>query len=352
MDTSDATAIAEDIAWGETAYVKGEKITGTKVITVAHGKESQKVFEENTNLIDDYGNRVKVPMGFKIASDSATMVTGGVVIEDISANGTNSSTTGSQFVWIPIGNVKKDSSESIINITLGRYKFADSGEETLVQSTENWKDTSYMVTIDNCKELVSSSRGNATSKDLEEFINRTKASGGYYIGRYEAGDLNATNSPRTGNDWVSNLNNPVTCKAGVYPYTYISQADASKLCKEMYNNLDFESDLVNSYAWDTAIVFIENFSGDISYSKRNCVKGTIKKCDNAYWGIENDIRCNIYNMVGNTHEWTTETSVIDETNACGRGGSCNNSNEYTAFRSNSFFNFSSAYRSCRPILYL
>ena len=71
LDTSDATATAEDILWDKTGYVKGEKITGTKVDTVALGKESQKVFDENTTLIDDYGNKVEVPAGFKIASDSA-----------------------------------------------------------------------------------------------------------------------------------------------------------------------------------------------------------------------------------------------------------------------------------------
>ena len=79
-------------------------ITGTKVVTVAQGKESQKTFNENTVLIDDYGNRVKVPAGFKIAQDSATSVTGGVVIEDVSAGDNN--TKESQFVWIPIGNIQ------------------------------------------------------------------------------------------------------------------------------------------------------------------------------------------------------------------------------------------------------
>ena len=57
LDTNDATALPDDIAWGETAYVKGEKIIGTKIITIAHAKAAQKTFEENTALIDKNTNR-------------------------------------------------------------------------------------------------------------------------------------------------------------------------------------------------------------------------------------------------------------------------------------------------------
>ena len=106
LDTSDATAKPEDISWGKTGYVNGEKITGTRIDTVAQAKEAQQAFSENKILIDDYGNNVKVPAGFKISEDSATSVTGGVVIEDVSAGDEN--TKGSQFVWITGGGKKTD----------------------------------------------------------------------------------------------------------------------------------------------------------------------------------------------------------------------------------------------------
>lgn len=172
LNTFDATATPEDIIWGKTGYVKGEKITGTKVVTVAQGKASQKAFEENITLIDDYGNRVKVPAGFKIAEDSATAVTGGVVIEDVTAKGATEYTKGSQFVWVPVENIITDNDGNETEIILGRYTFASSGTENLVQSAENWSDASNKVLIETYyKELESSSYGNTTAKNLSNFIN-------------------------------------------------------------------------------------------------------------------------------------------------------------------------------------
>ena len=59
----------------------------------------------------------------------------------------------------------------------------------------------------------------------------------------------------------------------------------------------FISDLVNSYAWDTAIVFIQTFGGCSNYAtKQN------------YYSTEVDKYCNIYNMAAGYFEWLTETS--------------------------------------------
>ena len=294
LDTSDATANAEDIIWGETAYVKGEKITGTKVVTVAHGKASQKTFEENTTSIDDYGNRVKVPVGFKIAEDSATSVTGGVVIEDVTAGDSN--TKGSQFVWIPVGDVITDNNGNKTTITLGRYTFdTGTGKETLVQSAENYANETQLRDENSgnnyFQELLNTTIStNTKAKDIKDFATQAKSSGGYYIGRYEAGDTTATNSPREGTNMVSNSEDPVTCKKGVYPYTFVNQRDSATLARNMYASSNFESDLINSYAYDTAIIYIQTFSGDKDYSRQNRLQQSIIKCGEYTSGINADIR--------------------------------------------------------------
>ena len=154
--------------------------------------------ETNTTVKDKLGNEVKVPAGFKVVNPTET-VPDGIIIEDVS----HEATKGSQFVWIPVGTVKK-SAESTETITLSRYKFDGNGQET------DHGDKAINNYGPNYQELATSDKGNTTAKNLEEF--KTKASKGYYIGRYEARDKDATTA-RTDS---TNDTNQLVCTADNY----------------------------------------------------------------------------------------------------------------------------------------
>ena len=295
LDTSDANATPEDIAFGKTAYVDGVKITGTRKKKLADitGNET-----ENTETQDSLGNKVVVPGGFKVVNPNDN-VEKGIIIEDVSAG--NDYTKGSQFVWIPVGKIKTSSDEKTID--LGRYDFNSSGN--IIQVASNFI------------EETTQEHGNTIAKNINEFKESATVNGGYYIGRYESGDALATDSSR---GTSSSDRNPMVCKTGVYPYNWIEQSQAANLCQNMYNSKNYTSDLINSYAWDTAIVFIQECSGDKEYSMQKRLQTTIAKCGKSSNGTNKDVKCNIYDMAGCVREWTTETDTTDNDNCVARGG--------------------------------
>ena len=70
------------------------------------------------------------------------------------------------------------------------------------------------------------------------------------------------------------------------------------------------SDLMNSYAWDTAIVYIQTFSGDTDYSyqtSKNTSSSGPKNTGNLV--TTNDEVCKINDMASNCCEYTTEYST-------------------------------------------
>ena len=306
------------------------------------------VYQTNTTIYDEYNNPVKVPAGFKLAEDSGTDVTKGVVIEDVSAGDSN--TKGNQYVWVPIGNVKTDTNGTITAINFGRYSFdvwynsetaqiEGTGVAIMRQSADNYTST---VTIDTYyQELENSSYGNTVAKNLGDFITKAKNAGGYYIGRYEAGK-------------VSGNTNTFNIKKRQAVYNSITQPNAANLARNLYSsNNNFESDLINSYAYDTAIVFIQAFSGDTDYSKQTPLQTSLTTTGNAH-NEENsyDIRCNIYDIAGNVREWSTETCTYSNTLCMSRSVDCYDSRNSAASRGFFYTSDSAVHIGFRSILYV
>ena len=319
-------------------------------------RKSGKYFESPTTIKDENENEIKIPQGFKIAQDSGLNVTEGIVIEDNDIKEGIGNNRGNQYVWVPVGNGIKKSDGTTVNITLGRYKFAPNGTPTLKQDAVNY--TQGVIIIGNSgqyhKELAISKVGvassgadglNTTALNLKAFVDSVKANGGYYIARYEA----SYGTDGKANSKVSNTYGYSTQNKEGQLWNSITQINAATASRDLYTTIN--SDLINSYAWDTAIVYIQNFSEDTDYSRQTSLNTSL-----ANTGVNSDEKCKINDMASNTIEWTTEycnNANSSNANPCTyRGGCCNNSSYYTGNRSHNNATSRNVNLSFRAALYM
>ena len=352
----------EVIVNGEKKKIDANGNVTVKLESVADSKTNGTVFNDVTTLEDTYGNQVKIPKGFKIANDSATDVTGGIVIEDA----TYTNTIGSQFVWIPVGtgeNAIKKANKETVDIALGRYSFTQNSDGTITTSEYSGSYTEDTTANHN------SDYKNAIAKDIEKFKTSANSNHGYYIGRYEAGVVDYNSSVSTSNsnnetNWTGYTgdNIKLVCKKEQQVWNYVTQNKASELSRDMYGSeAKVTSDLINSYAWDTAIVFIQkcgtesnsstySYTAGLSLTSKSEPQTTGTNILNATKKV--DKQCNIFDMAGNCFEWTTETSSDSFGPCVGRGDFFSYGDGCTSYRFT--YSTSGALSNCsfRPLLYL
>ena len=273
-----------------TGTVNGKSYTKNVSVTVNQFKTAKDYVAANVEVTYPDG-KVWIPEGFRISTDAAETVQGGIVIEDKDLN---------QFVWVPVA-------------TLADYK-----------RTWYTGDGSF------------SSYSEALPEDEKTSVERYK---GFYIGRYEAGDKENTEAKtlRSSND----VTKTVTIKANQAPYNYVTRTQAISLAEGFKNKQGYKATtkLVSSYAWDTTIAFLQKVNSDYGSSSK---EGNYRDTTFSYTDITGASKtkarssyvlvptgqttpvCNIYDMGGNVFEWTTESYSNTNNPYAKRGGNYNN----------------------------
>ena len=317
--------------FGDAETAINEALGGTGGDTIEDIKGGEKL-DETAQIKDNLGNIVWIPGGFGVADDSGVNVEDGVVIED---------NAGNQFVWIPVGEYKvtteKNSTGKLTNNLTRRswgandvvHEPTEVNEDEVIEgyyygegATQD-KDGNPITTV--AKEQIEVFKASATSK------------GGFYIGRYEQGEGNV-------------------CKAGVNAYTNVTRDKAKEQSEAMYKDNDFVvSELISSYAWDTALNFMcqnhtEGYkiatTTDKTYGNINTSK---KELTGAY---TKDKYSNICDVLGNCWEWTTEYCSTSNYPCVRRGGDYGDSDYYAADRNGYSTSSSNSNRSFRLQLYV
>ena len=310
---------------------------------------------ENTDLTDSLGNKITVPAGFFIVTPDQD----NTVIYDYSTDGTptvqdgiviQNEADGNQFVWVPVGTINNKADDPLgatTTIQLGRYsdftmngptlptpaqEATSSSANTAVKISTYYFEVSSDFAGDTSQDLdAASTYGNTKAINLQEWLNTSIANGGYYIARYEA-------SPNTTDETKA------ASVKNVQPWVNITQPSAAIAAKATYavdgaNSSNYYSDLINSYAWDTAIVFIQAYEASDYASDNRCTSATVT-------GGNGDQVCNINDMSGNKYEWTTETSTCSNLYYSdphtGRGGCYYSDDGYARYYTSNRYSFAVA----------
>ena len=264
-------------------------------------------FEKNTELHDKNGAKIIVPAGFKVVNTDDLTVEKGIVVED---------SKGNQYVWIPC---TTEDSKSQLQFKRTEWDVEDDGgtkaskDELTLTCPENYSDNGLTYAVVN--EIV------AQVKAEKDSVRRN---GGYYIGRYEVGDENGTGT--------------AVIKADQTPMANIIWSTAYSKAKGIGGGPGATTYLCSSYAWDTAINFIQN-NGFPNYAKaredsynENWVDKNVKDSKGNIIKETNNVerlstgkttpKCNIYDMGGNVAEFTTEVMPSTSEPEVLHGGDC------------------------------
>lgn len=235
---------------------------------------------------DKTGKTITIPSGFCVSQvKGEDEISKGLVIKN--------NNTDDRYVWVEVPKTIYDTAQSekdYENIEKDMQEYASEYRDG--SSIDNWYNG---CGISNSTEYV-----NLKNKMLESVYEK----GGFWISQYEIGADTIATSTGTSRTPRS--------KADMYPYTYVTCAQAQQLSTNMEAN-DLTSSLLFGIQWDLTLKFIEENNGK--------TKSLIKE-DSTTWGNYQDATFTIYKgsySVDDGKNYTavsqnyTKTNVISDT---------------------------------------
>ena len=323
--------VSLNLVLGENGIISKAREASTKTVQAQQNSEIEMNLLEqelaNATKEPDPAEGVKIPTGFYYVGGTKTS---GIVISDNvndkdkyknkAVVGTD--LLGNQYVWIPC---TTDSTSSKLQYARTEWGVEVDGDDNSRAIKDELTLTDASVTYSNAD--TANGINADVSKEIVAQIKAEKASvaqyGGYYIGRYEVGRNSDT----------------AVVKYNQTPYASITWSTAYGLAKKIITNSEATSYLCSSYAWDTAVNFIQNNSTAKNYATSiegfngnwnpqavkdpsgNVIKpaGTSQQLNT---GLTTQF-CNIFDMGGNEAEFTTELNPGTSETVVVRGGSYN-----------------------------
>ena len=272
--------------------------------------------EANTHLetytyTDAEGNTAKIPAGFAVSNvEGENLISKGLVI--IGSN-------GNEYIWIPCTKDSYKREVTAWGIEDDNGTKAIRNELTLKEATPSPEESNNGITTAVLNEIF---------VQVTSEISSVEKNGGYYIGRYEVGKEN----------------NNAVIKANQEPYANIKWSEAYKQAKKIDVGTSANSYLCSSYAWDTALKFIQthstatyyatswDFNGNWYVKEVKDKNGKVIKKERTATRLNTGLTtsfANIYDMGGNVAEFTTELNPNTSEAVVVRGGTY--SMEYGGF---------------------
>ena len=320
--------VSLNLVLGENGIISKAREASTKTVQAQQNSEIEMNLLEqelaNATKEPDPAEGVKIPTGFYYVGGTKTS---GIVISDNvndkdkyknkAVVGTD--LLGNQYVWIPC---TTDSSSSDLQYARTEWGVEVDGDDNSRAIKDELTLTDASVTYSDAD--TANGINADVSKEIVAQIKAEKASvaqyGGYYIGRYEVGRNSDT----------------AVVKYNQTPYASITWSTAYGLAKKIITNSEVNSYLCSSYAWDTAVNFIQNNSTAKNYATSiegfngnwnpqavkdpsgNVIKpaGTSQQLNT---GLTTQF-CNIFDMGGNEAEFTTELNPGTSETVVLRGG--------------------------------